>query len=54
MKNILFCKNCNIYTLKENCPKCTQKTISRKPAKFSIEDRYLKYRLIAKKNEISS
>jgi H/ACA ribonucleoprotein complex subunit 3 len=53
MKNILFCKKCYVYTLKNNCPNCDNKTVSQKPAKFSIEDKYLKYRLIAKQNEIS-
>ncbi|MDD5331346.1 MAG: RNA-protein complex protein Nop10 [Candidatus Nanoarchaeia archaeon] len=46
---MLYCKKCDIYTLKENCPKCKQKTMSNKPAKFSIEDKYGKYRRIAKK-----
>lgn len=49
---ILLCKKCHIYTLKESCPQCNSKTISPKPAKFSIEDKYLKYRLKAKENEI--
>jgi H/ACA ribonucleoprotein complex subunit 3 len=51
---ILFCKTCYIYTLKENCPNCNNKTLSPKPAKFSIEDKYLRYRLKAKENEIRS
>ena len=50
-KQILFCSQCQIYTLKENCPNCNKKSITQKPAKFSIEDKYLKYRLIAKKND---
>ncbi|MEK6907095.1 MAG: RNA-protein complex protein Nop10 [Nanoarchaeota archaeon] len=55
MKNeILSCKNCHIYTLKKDCPICSQKTVSPKPAKFSIEDKYLKYRLKAKENELRS
>lgn len=51
-KTIFQCKNCYIYTLKRNCPYCYEKTISPKPAKFSIEDKYLRYRLKAKQNEI--
>jgi len=49
---ILFCKNCHVYTLKNNCPECSNITITPKPAKFSLEDKYLKYRLLAKKNEL--
>lgn len=51
-KNILFCKKCYIYTLKKTCPNCDENTISSKPAKFSIDDKYLAYRLKAKKNEL--
>jgi len=47
-KQILSCHKCGIYTLNENCPNCNNKTISTKPAKFSIEDKYLRYRLKAK------
>jgi len=42
------CEKCNIYTLKQECPKCKTKTISIKPAKFSPEDKYGKYRRKAK------
>jgi len=45
------CNKCNIYTLKPECPKCKAKTISIKPAKFSPEDKYGKYRRKAK-NEL--
>ncbi|AJF62426.1 MAG: Ribosome biogenesis protein Nop10 [archaeon GW2011_AR20] len=51
-KSILSCNNCHIYTLKENCPECGNKVFSSKPAKFSIEDKYLKYRLKAKENAL--
>jgi len=47
MKHILFCKKCNTYTMKEE--HCGVKTISNKPAKYSPEDRFGKYRRIAKK-----
>jgi len=46
---ILFCKTCDIYTLKNNCSRCNNLTVTQKPAKFSLEDKYLKYRLLAKK-----
>lgn len=49
---ILLCKKCDIYTLKKNCQNCNNITVTPKPAKFSLEDRYLKYRLLAKKNEL--
>lgn len=51
MKHILFCKNCNIYTMKEICSKCNTPTIQKKPAKFSPEDPYGKYRRKAKKEQ---
>jgi len=49
---ILLCNKCLIYTLKDKCGNCGNKTITPKPAKFSLEDKYLKYRLMAKKNEL--
>jgi H/ACA ribonucleoprotein complex subunit 3 len=48
MKEILLCETCGIYTLKKFCSICKNKTVSPRPAKFSIEDKYLKYRLKAK------
>jgi H/ACA ribonucleoprotein complex subunit 3 len=49
-KEINRCIKCNIYTLKKSCPKCSKKTTSPKPAKFSIEDKFGKYRREYKKN----
>jgi len=49
IKEILRCIKCNIYTLKENCPKCKEKTITVKPAKFSPEDKYGAQRRLYKK-----
>jgi len=46
---ILFCKPCHIYTLKKECPTCKSPTITPKPAKYSPEDKYGKYRRMAKK-----
>ncbi|MBU2633776.1 MAG: RNA-protein complex protein Nop10 [Nanoarchaeota archaeon] len=51
MTEILKCPKCNNYTLKNNCDKCNLKTLSPKPAKFSIDDKYGKYRRLAKKND---
>lgn len=47
---ILKCKNCDIYTLKKKCPKCGATTINPEPAKFSIKDKYGKYRRLCRKN----
>ncbi|HID27987.1 MAG: RNA-protein complex protein Nop10 [Methanosarcinales archaeon] len=46
---ILKCIKCNIYTLKDICPKCKSETKNSRPAKFSLEDPYGKYRRIMKK-----
>ena len=48
--HILFCKTCNKYTLKETCS-CGEKAITTKPAKFSLEDKYGKYRRLSKKEQ---
>ena len=40
------CVKCNIYTLKESCPKCKEATIKPAPARFSLvhEKKFGKYR----------
>jgi H/ACA ribonucleoprotein complex subunit 3 len=38
------CRSCDLYTLKENCPICGAPTHQTKPARFSPEDRYGRYR----------
>ncbi|MHA1377231.1 MAG: RNA-protein complex protein Nop10 [Candidatus Helarchaeota archaeon] len=44
------CSFCKRYTIsKLECPKCGGKTINPHPAKFSIQDKYGKYRRAAKK-----
>ncbi|MDP3918478.1 MAG: RNA-protein complex protein Nop10 [Nanoarchaeota archaeon] len=50
-KHILYCSNCNKYTLKEACPSCDNKLLNPKPAKYSPEDKYGKYRRVAKKEQ---
>lgn len=40
-----ICINCNKYTLKNICKYCKNETKFSHPAKFSPEDRYLKYRV---------
>lgn len=47
---ILFCKSCHIYTLKKECPNCKSPAITQKPAKYSPEDKWGKYRRLAKKS----
>ncbi len=39
------CLECNAYTLKEKCRLCGGDTKSAHPAKFSPDDRYMRYRL---------
>lgn len=48
-KEILGCNKCGVYTLKERCPKCGEKTLSPRPAKFSIEDKWGHWRRAYKK-----
>jgi len=47
MKHILKCEKCGKYTMKELCS-CGSKAITTKPAKFSVDDKYAKYRREAK------
>ena len=51
MKQLMRCNACFSYTLKNSCPKCNEKTITPKPPKYSPEDKYAKYRKIAKFEE---
>jgi H/ACA ribonucleoprotein complex subunit 3 len=41
---ILRCRACGRYTLKDICPVCGGSAIPTKPAKFSPDDPYGKYR----------
>ncbi len=52
MKKIFKCSKCSKFTMKETCSKCKIKTINPKPAKYSPEDKYGKYRRIAKKSSL--
>ncbi|MBT4174431.1 ribosome biogenesis protein [archaeon] len=47
---ILYCKKCKKFTLKQTCS-CGNKTEQPKPAKFSPEDKWGKYRRVAKKQQ---
>lgn len=44
------CEKCQIFTLKEICDSCKVKTLSAHPAKYSPDDRYLRYRIREKNN----
>jgi len=39
------CKSCSTYTIEKNCPKCSGETTTSRPAKFSPDDRYVRYRI---------
>ncbi|HLD02676.1 MAG TPA: RNA-protein complex protein Nop10 [Candidatus Nanoarchaeia archaeon] len=45
---ILYCKPCKVFTMKDACPKCSSKTFSTKPARYSPDDKWAKYRREAK------
>ncbi|MEK6903439.1 MAG: nucleolar RNA-binding Nop10p family protein [Nanoarchaeota archaeon] len=45
---ILRCRSCKEYSLKKKCEHCDNACVSPKPAKFSIEDKWGKYRRIYK------
>jgi H/ACA ribonucleoprotein complex subunit 3 len=49
MSNLLYCKNCKIYTLDNVCKICKKVTICINPPKFSPEDHYGIYRRKLKK-----
>ena len=51
MRHILKCEDCQEYTISEECPKCGKRAVSMKPAKYSPQDKYAKYRRIAKQNQ---
>ncbi|MBI4159310.1 ribosome biogenesis protein [Candidatus Woesearchaeota archaeon] len=42
---ILKCSKCLRYTLKKECGVCSAQTLSTKPAKYSPQDPYGKWRL---------
>lgn len=45
------CPRCGRYTIYDECPLCSSKTVSTVPARFSPEDPYGKYRRAAIKQE---
>ena len=44
------CSKCKKYSLKESCDACKEKTVSVHPAKFSPDDKYMRYRILNKNN----
>ncbi len=50
-REILKCPKCNTYTLMESCPKCGEKTLSPKPARYSLQDKWGEWRRKAKKEQ---
>ena len=51
MEHILKCQSCGRYTMKETCS-CGGVAVNPKPAKYSPEDTYGKYRREAKKDDL--
>ncbi|MBS3137618.1 nucleolar RNA-binding Nop10p family protein [Candidatus Woesearchaeota archaeon] len=51
MKHILRCPVCKTYTMKQHC-NCGEKAIDMKPAKYSPEDKYARYRREIKKQQL--
>jgi H/ACA ribonucleoprotein complex subunit 3 len=49
MSEILYCTHCQRYTIHPVCSSCKEKTGSSKPARFSPQDHYGKYRRALKK-----
>jgi H/ACA ribonucleoprotein complex subunit 3 len=49
MSLLLYCENCEEYTLDKICNKCKGRTISKNPPRFSPQDRHGKYRRKLKK-----
>ncbi len=46
------CSRCRAYTMKALCPKCRGDTLSVHPAKFSPDDKYMRYRLAERYQDI--
>ena len=42
------CQSCNQYTLQDTC-KCGGKAISPHPAKFSLDDKYRRYKILMRR-----
>ena len=51
MKRLLYCEQCTAYTLKE-IHGCGTTSVLHQPAKWSPDDKYGKYRLEARQDEL--
>ncbi|MGI0029772.1 MAG: RNA-protein complex protein Nop10 [Nitrososphaera sp.] len=46
MKHLIRkCIRCRIYTLKHQCPRCSNPTSDPHPPKYSPDDKYARYRI---------
>ena len=52
MKKILTCLECKTYTMKQECPSCSAKTVEARPPRFSLDDKYASYRREVKEKEL--
>ncbi|MFH0752478.1 MAG: nucleolar RNA-binding Nop10p family protein [archaeon] len=48
-RHIFYCKDCDVFTMEKQCSKCKADTLSTIPAKFSIEDKWGRYRQMGRK-----
>ncbi|RLI08814.1 RNA-protein complex protein Nop10 [Candidatus Bathyarchaeota archaeon] len=44
-----YCDHCDRYTLRERCPLCGGEVRIPHPAKFSLDDRYQRYKLLMRR-----
>ena len=51
MRHIFKCCSCNVFTMKEFCPKCNEAINTTKPARFSPVDKWGFYRRRAKREK---
>lgn len=49
-RHIMFCRKCRKFTMKDVC-ECGSKALTTKPAKYSPEDKWGKYRRKSKKEK---
>ncbi len=52
-KHILYCEKCKVYSMELKCPVCNKKTVTRRPAKYSPQDKWGHWRRIAKEEKKS-
>ncbi|MEM0043494.1 MAG: RNA-protein complex protein Nop10 [Sulfolobales archaeon] len=51
MKHLMRkCPRCGRYTLRENCPVCGSPTTSPHPPRYTPEDKYVRYRVLARRS----